>query len=185
MLSLIFTDPLIVLTIRWSLAALFGLAVIHKVMDGSEFTGALRSYRLVPNVIVVPAAYAFIAAEVTVVAGLVLNGALGAIGAVSLLCLYAAAMLIHLGRGRIDLDCGCGGPAGRRKISAYLVLRNMVLAAFAALTLWPSGYSRDLTLLDGFTALAASATMLLVGTAAARLSRTRFHGRSKSLARGD
>ena len=183
MLTEIITDPLVTLTIRWSLAVVFGLAVFHKVKAITEFTETLRAYRVLPATLVLPAAYVLIVLESAVVAGLVFNTPLAAKGAIGVLCLYAATISINLARGRSDLDCGCGGPAGQQKISGYLVLRNLVLAALAGLTLWPSQVVRELTWLDAFTALAASATMWLIASASDQLYRNRFLGRSESLTR--
>jgi len=182
-LTEILTDPLVTLTIRWSLAVVFGLAVFHKLRAITEFTETLRAYRVLPAAIVLPAACVLIALESAIVAGLVFNTPLAAKGAIGLLCLYAAAITINLARGRSDLDCGCGGPTGQRKISGFLVLRNLALAVLAGLSIWPSEVTRDFTWLDAFTALAATATIWFMASAASQLSRTRFLGRRESLTR--
>jgi hypothetical protein len=79
-------------------------------------------------------------------------------GAILLLLLYAGAIGLNLLRGRVLLDCGCGGRS--QPISWWLVGRNLALAGAAGLALLPVG-ERPLTLLDGITVAAA----VLVGAA--------------------
>ena len=62
--------------------------------------------------------------------------------ATSLLCLFGAAIAVNLARGRTDIDCGCGGAA--QKISAALLVRNLVLVA-ALLTASLAPVSQPLT----------------------------------------
>ncbi len=62
--------------------------------------------------------------------------AIGALMGGALLALYALAMAINLARGRRDLDCGCG--IVRKSISASMVVRNLLLAAFIACAAMPA-----------------------------------------------
>jgi hypothetical protein len=55
-----------------------------------------------------------------------------------LLAVFTAAIWINLRRGRVHIDCGCGG-AGQR-ISHLLVVRNgLLVAGLAAAILAPAG----------------------------------------------
>ena len=176
----VLADPVFVLTVRWGLAALFGFAVAHKLRTFPEFQEAVRAYRLLPERLTVPAAFFLIALELLVVLGLLASNPAWTAAAAALLCLYAMAMLINLGRGRRELDCGCGGPSGRQKIGFGLVLRNLVLAAMALLTVLVPASDRNLSWHDWFTALAASATMVLVWAAVSELSSAHQRSRSQS-----
>ncbi len=49
-----------------------------------------------------------------------------------LLLIYALAIGINLLRGRMNIDCGCSGPAAnKQKLSAWLLVRNGLLAVVA------------------------------------------------------
>ena len=54
--------------------------------------------------------------------------ALGAIACVSLLLCYAVAMAMQVRQGRVDLRCGCSGPASDTRVSPSLVVRNVMAA---------------------------------------------------------
>ena len=53
--------------------------------------------------------------------------------AVCLLAVYTAAIGINLARGRFDVDCGCSGPGGGRRLGLSLVLRNGVVLLVAGM----------------------------------------------------
>jgi hypothetical protein len=127
-------DPGIGYAMAGAFALLFAHAALGKWRSPAEFRAVLANYRLVPAPLaaaltwLVPAlesaiALALLAAPARVVAALA--------GAVLMLA-YAAAIAANLRRGRYDLDCGCGGPAERRPIAAWMVWRNVVLAAALA-----------------------------------------------------
>ncbi len=56
---------------------------------------------------------------------------------IALLLAYAGAIGVNLRRGRTELDCGCGGADERRPIAAWMVVRNLVLAAGLAVLALP------------------------------------------------
>jgi hypothetical protein len=96
-----------------ALVLLVGAA--QKVRDWPGFRSALAAYRLLPEVLVTPAAMALPAFEA--IAGVALfapayRGA-GALLAVALMATVTGAVAINLARGRADIDCGCGGAEGR------------------------------------------------------------------------
>jgi len=53
------------------------------------------------------------------------------------LIVYAFGMAINLARGRRDLDCGCGTARDRRSIAAWMVWRNLFLAAALGIAAFP------------------------------------------------
>ena len=102
------------------------------------------------------------AVEIVAIIALLINSVYGGLIALLLFAVYTIAISINLIRGRKDIDCGCAGPAVRQTLSGWLVLRNLGFAAIAALTLLPATASRELSVLDWFTAAMASVTSALL-----------------------
>ena len=169
MLKTYFTDPGFALSARWALALVFGIAVIHKLKAPAAFVATLKNYHLLPNRLLPVACYLLIALELLTVGSLVANTSIGSGIAAALLSIYTAAIAINLFRGRLDIDCGCSGPAIRQTLSGWLIVRNLGLLAAALLTLQTSA-SRPLIMLDWFTAIVAVATFALIYSAANHLS---------------
>jgi len=179
MIKAYLTDPGFALTARWALALVFIPAVIHKLKAPLAFRFTLTNYRLIPERWVTSSLYAIIALEIVAVSGLAMNSRLGSGIAAFLLLIYTCAIATNLIRGRLDIDCGCAGPAIRQTLSTWLVIRNTGLVAMALLTL-PASSPRPLTLLDWFTTIAAVTTFYLIYSAVSYLSaaRGRFDGQS-------
>lgn len=171
-----FLDPGFALAARWVLAVVFILALSHKLKAPLVFQATLQNYRLVPEPLLMPASYVIMILEIAAVAGLVANSPVGSGLAAALLTAYTTAISINLIRGRLDIDCGCSGPAIRQTLSITLVYRNVGLISLAILTLATSN-PRPLTPLDWFTAIAAVVTFILLYFAATYLSAssTRFN----------
>jgi len=113
------------------LVLLFLRAMLHKLDDIDRFSGFLSNYQLLPQAWIQQAAYIIIGLEAVIIIMLMmpaLNWA-GAFMAMSLLMIYAIAMLINLIRGHNQIDCGCGGPA--MHLSYGLILRNALIAMMA------------------------------------------------------
>lgn len=143
-------DPLIAATITTGLALLFVNAAIHKVRDVAQFRETLSRYELLPSVLVPIAAGMIIVAEIAVViAALLPAGRTAAAGGAALLLLYAAAMGINLRRGRVSMDCGCGGIGERQTLQWWMVRRNLLLAAAALVATLPVS-ARELGWSDWF-----------------------------------
>jgi len=172
MIETYITDPGFALTVRWSLAIVFLLALIHKLKSPVAFRATMKNYHLLPDFLLTPFLYAVIAAELVAVVGLLVNSPLGSSAAAGLFVVYTLAILINLIRGRRDIDCGCSGPAVRQTLSAWLVVRNAGFLAAALLTV-PASNPRPLEILDWFTNVAAVATFVLIYFAATYLSTTR------------
>lgn len=167
-------DPAMAWTIRLNLALLFAEAARHKWRARSEFVGSIASYRVAPAWAVGSLAWAVLASESAVALALVvIPGRHGAIGAALLLLAYAGAMAINLKRGRRDLDCGCGGRS--EAISETLVVRNLLLAGGAGMTLLPSS-GRALVWVDAATIAGgvAVAASLYLAAETARFNASRL-----------
>jgi uncharacterized membrane protein len=162
-------DPVLGYVCRFVLALVFLSAVAHKLRAPREFLATLRGYALVPGRLAPAVAVALVGAELCIGAGLIAPATreMAALGATALLCIYGASIAMNLLRGRRDIDCGCSGPAARQPLSAWLVLRNVCLAAMGIVALLPSA-SRPLEALDGFT-IAAAVTVLYLQYLAANL----------------
>ena len=135
------------------LCLVFVRALLHKLGGFAEFVGTVRDYRLVPW----PRAAATVlsVAEAAVVSGLLWPATrqIAAVGGAALLAGYALAIGINLRRGRITIDCGCGGPG--QGISPLHVARNAVLIGFAA----------PVALIDNPTLPNAAASLVVAGAA--------------------
>jgi hypothetical protein len=131
-------DPLVILIACGVLVAVFLRGLWHKLSDFAMFKAVFADYEMVPRAAVAPAAMALALAETAIVAGLVFAATrpVAALGAIVLLVAYAAAIAVNLRRGRYLIDCGCGGPG--HGLSWFLVARNAVLVAIAAVALVPA-----------------------------------------------
>lgn len=156
-------DPLIELTIAWSLAMLFAASTAHKLSALPEWSGVVRNYRVLPEPLAQAAAAALLIAGALTAAALLWPATrrIGACAAAAQLALFAAALAINLRRGRTSIDCGCFGSRLREGISGWMVARNAVLALLALGLLAPSR-PRELTGLDIAAALAVVATLSLL-----------------------
>ena len=141
-----------------ALVLLFGAG--QKVREWEVFRAALANYRLLPEALVTPAALALPALET--IAGLALLAgpwrAAGSVLALAVLLTLTGAVAINLLRGRIDIDCGCGGVEGRQRLSWGLVARNFVLM-FAAVAAAQEGALRELQWIDYGTLAFASLSL--------------------------
>ena len=174
-------DPAVGALLAGAFALLFASAALHKLLDAGRFAAAFHAYDLVPPELAWLARLVPVL-ELAIAAALLTAGSRngGAAAGAALLLAYAAAIAINLGRGRRDLDCGCGGPRERRPIGAWMVWRNIVLAALlgALLLPWtqrPLGAADALTIGAG-TAVAALLYLcaeVLLGRVAPYLPRAR------------
>lgn len=156
-------DPVLAWLLRGGLGLLFALAAWHKIRDATAFRAVLADYRLLPRAVVSPAAFALPAVEAGVAAGLFVPrlAHAAALAGAALLALYGGAMTINLVRGRRHIDCGCGGPAGRRALGFPLIARNALLATAAFASTLPVS-ERPLFWVDGFTLAAGLAASALL-----------------------
>ncbi len=155
-------DPLVRDTLWAATTVLFSLALYHKLRDWAGFRRALAAYRIVPSSLVPMVAVVVVLLEAAVV-----FGRFAALAGVVLLA-YAAVIAVNLVRGRDRIDCGCGGVAGRERLSWWLVGRNVVCAAgaFAASS---RANLRDLEWMDAFSVVAAVAVLFALYVATDQL----------------
>jgi hypothetical protein len=156
-------DPAPELLIRLAIALLFAAAAAHKLRGLAGFAETLAAYRVLPEWLARRAAWCIPCAELAAALALLWEPRRLALAlpAVGLLLLYAGAMGVNLARGRRDLDCGCGTARERRFIAAWMVWRNVILAAVLGAAAWPNS-SRPPTLTDLLTiagGLAVSAAL--------------------------
>jgi methylamine utilization protein MauE len=161
-------DPAVATLIAGSLALLFASAALHKIRDLAVFGEVLRAYRVLPPVLALPWALPLL--EGLIAGALLIPEArrAAALGGALLLVLYALAMALNLRRGRRDLSCGCGAFAERRPIAAWMVARNLLLAALLAALTLPAG-TRALEPVDLLTVAAGVALVTLLYLSADRL----------------
>ena len=133
-------DPLVQLTIALSLAALLAASAAHKMRAWRELPQVVRNYRLVPDAFAFAVAGTVPCAEALAAAALLFPPARQAGGgaAAALLVTYAVAIGINLRRGRTSVDCGCFGSRPGQGIAAWMVWRNLLIAALALGLLVPT-----------------------------------------------
>lgn len=124
-------------------------AALAKLAHWTAFRGVVGSYRLLPDVLVVPFAWALPPVEVAVGAGLALRVGTpwAALLAAGLFCMFAIAMAVNLARGRTYIDCGCFQSALRQSIDWRLVARNGGLAALSLAVAMSSSVPAEATAL--------------------------------------
>jgi hypothetical protein len=135
---------------RGTLAAIFGLAAIHAMREWAVFGAIVEEYRLVPRPLALIAARILPPLELIVAAALLLPTAsrIGAVLGFCLMLLFTAAIIVNIARGRVSIDCGCGGADGQ-ELSTGLVLRNVGLMVGLAI----AGAAPSRGALDGVTAI--------------------------------
>lgn len=150
------------------LTLVFAQAALHKVTDFGSFTGFVADYQIVPKSLETAVARAVVAVEMALVLMLIIDGTriIGALLALILLLIYAAAIAINLHRGRVQILCGCGGAPQR--LSGPLVARNVVLAALAVIVVYvvvrePVGSHALLDVREGTVAVIGGAGLWLAG----------------------
>jgi hypothetical protein len=149
-------DPVAAFAIAAPVAAVLLLAAWSKLRDPALFRAAVENYDILPPALVPAFAVALPVAEVLAGAALLWESSrpLGAAAAVGLLALVTGAVVVNLLRGRVEIECGCGGADGQT-LSWGLVARNAALAAIAALAAHPTA-ERELAWLDYLTVAGAT-----------------------------
>jgi hypothetical protein len=115
---------------RLTIAAIFALAAFHAMREWTVFGGIVEQYRIVPRRLALIAARVLPPLELAAGAALVLpmTSGIGAVAGLCLMALFTTAITVNLARGRVSIDCGCGGASGQ-KLSPGLVVRNLVVAS--------------------------------------------------------
>jgi hypothetical protein len=102
-------DPILQSTAALTLALVFGIAGVGKMMAWAELEGVIRNYRIAPGALAPLLSRLLPPVEILVTIAVLIPAtrALGGLGALVLLTVFAVAMGINLVRGRTDIDCGC------------------------------------------------------------------------------
>ena len=121
------------LAVRLILAAVFAVAGIAKLMDRDAARQAVRAFD-VPRPLVAPVAIILPLMELAVATALVITATAvaGASGALALLVVFLAGIMVTMARGK-QPDCQCFGQIHRAPIGWKTLARNGVLAALAGL----------------------------------------------------
>jgi uncharacterized membrane protein YphA (DoxX/SURF4 family) len=132
-------DPVIGSLLVGSFVLLFATAASHKLRDPAQFAEAFAGYGLSPLLSRWRLFWMVPILEALLVIGLLLpmSRAAAAAAAVAVLLGYATAIAVNLRAGRRLIACGCGGPDRQRPIAGWMVWRNVLLAALAAVTMLP------------------------------------------------
>lgn len=123
--------------IRLALAMLFAAAALAKLRQSRDFHATVLAYQLLPPRQAMGIAVILPWTEAAIALGLIAGFSVAAYAAAGLLLVYALAMAVNLGRGRRNIDCGCG--AAPQALSIWLVVRNILLAGAALATLFIGG----------------------------------------------
>jgi uncharacterized membrane protein YphA (DoxX/SURF4 family) len=133
--------------LRAGLGVLWLVAGALKISDPAGMVRSVRAFRILPEALVHPVAYAVPFVEVALGALLLLGLAVKACAALSalLLAIYIGAIASAAARG-LRIDCGCfsnGGDLARGAPTHYtteLVRDSLLLVASVLLVLLPAGY---------------------------------------------
>ena len=139
----------IAMTIRVLVALVFLTAAYGKFRHWTVLQGVVANYRLLPEVLVAPAAYLLPPVEAMLGAALLLGleSPWPELGAAALLLLFAVGMGINLARGRRHIDCGCFQSALKQTLNWKLVIRNIVLVLLSGVMLLTPGSPSDMFML--------------------------------------
>lgn len=163
-------DPAFGMLIVLGTAALLIVAGGHKLMNLAIFAETFDAYRLLPVVLARRLAWIIPCAEIGIAAALLWapSRSRAVPAAMALFAAYAAALALNLARDRRDLDCGCAGPGNRRSIAAWMVWRNLALAAFLGFAALPWAV-RPFTAVDFLTVGGGLAAAVILYGAVDRL----------------
>lgn len=176
-------DPLLPRILAVGLGLMWFGAAWHKLGDRGAFREVLAGYRLLPAAMLGVASWLLPAIEAMLAAAwlLALRPEWTVAATAALLAAYAAAIAINLLRGHRHIACGCGfSPvSGELSLSWTLVLRNLVLALLAAVTLWPQA-QRALSFADLAVLVLTLLVTVLLHMALTQLLRNRGAFRARS-----
>lgn len=156
-------DPAIRDLCAFALALIFGASGAMKLRDLEMFEGALANYQLAPRWMEKPLAYTLPIIECASAAGL-LAASMRPVAAstlLGLLAIFTGAIAINLARGRVNIDCGCFGPALRQELSGWLLLRNLFLMILAAMLILPESV-RPIESIDVVTIVLGAITLVIL-----------------------
>lgn len=140
-LGRVLASPALVGLVRWLLAIVFLLAAVPKLWRLEDFAMAVHNYRMLPPVLVGPAAVALPGIEALAALGLLTRRwrAASACIVVGLCAAFLVGVAAALVRG-LNIECGCFSMLSERRVGYGLLAQDAVLfalACYCALALWP------------------------------------------------
>lgn len=157
-------DPVVVVALSLLLSYVVVDAGLHKLRSPRYYARIIDDYDVLPGASGRIAVWFVAVLELGCGVAVLVPAmhAAGLVGVGLLLTLYLLAMALNILRGRTEIDCGCHGPAHRQTLSAWLLVRNLVLVLVAAelLVLEPS--SREMLWIDWFVALGAALGVIML-----------------------
>jgi hypothetical protein len=166
-------EPVLSWILALCCAVLLTWAAVHKLAQWRDFISVVDNYRIVHARLVSSAAAIVTTSELS--ASLLLlppvTRPYGALAAALLFAAYAGVIALNLLRGRTSIDCGCATASKRRRIGAWMVWRNVVLAAAASLAAVPMS-ARNLSAPDVLSICASVTALALLYAAFDQLAAT-------------
>ncbi|KUY88253.1 MULTISPECIES: MauE/DoxX family redox-associated membrane protein [unclassified Burkholderia] len=109
-------DPVLATSAQAGAAVVVLLGAFAKMRRPATFRQALAGYRLLPDALTAPVAFAIPLAEAVCATALLFpdTRTTGALGLIALLLVFAAGIAVNILRGHTDIDCGCSGFAAAR-----------------------------------------------------------------------
>jgi peroxiredoxin len=152
----------ILLVARLLLAGVFGVAGLAKLTDRTGSRQAMIDFG-VPGPLATPLGILLPLAELSITAALVptITAWWGALGALTLLLLFVAAISVNLARGRSP-DCHCFGQLHSVPAGWATLARNGLLAAVAGFVIWQGGDDAGLSVVTWLFELTAFQLATLV-----------------------
>jgi len=154
---------------RLTVAAIFTLAAIHAMREWTVFAGIVEQYRIAPRWLSAIAARTVPPLELTAGAALLVPSRAGVMLGLCLMASFTAAIILNIARGRVSIDCGCGGVSGQT-LSKGLVLRNVGIMAGLAVA-WEAPTRGNIEAMTAIEILCASAALIALYFAANQLMR--------------
>jgi uncharacterized membrane protein YphA (DoxX/SURF4 family) len=123
--------------LRWILGGVFILAGASKVFQPAQFATAVANYRLLPHELINLAAIMLppieLAAGLLLIAGAWVRGS--ALVLTGLCGVFLFAIVSALARG-LNIECGCFGTVGGRKVGLTSLALDLALLAMAGWLTW-------------------------------------------------
>lgn len=169
-----------------TLAVILGVGAIAKLRAISVFEMAVAGYRLLPESTTGPFALSFAVVELASAVLLLVPGLRiwGVVCALVIIGLATLGILVNLVRGRVDIDCGCGGlsRSDGSGLSWWFVARNGGLLVLVVLAgqLVAAQLSIRLGWVDLVTCIAATLTLLGLYAAVTQLVETHVRMRREA-----
>ncbi len=93
---------------RWLLALVFLYAGIPKLLGLDAFVGIIKAYGLLPEVLLLPAAFTIASLEIVAAVGLLLRKTSALVLTTALMVVFIGVLSYAIWVG-LDIDCGCFG----------------------------------------------------------------------------